>query len=64
MDVENRLKEHNASASKGAKYTKTRRPVELVYTEVFETRSMAMIREAQVKRWKKDRKETLILVGK
>lgn len=39
-----RIEEHNTS-KKGAKYTKTRRPVELVYTETYETKQEAMSRE-------------------
>ena len=42
-DVERRVKCHNAG--KGAKYTKSRLPVELVYYETFETKEEAMKRE-------------------
>ena len=47
-DIEKRLKAHNEG--KGAKYTKSRRPVKLVYFETFETRQEAMKREAAIKR--------------
>lgn len=43
-----RLEEHNGS-DKGAKYTKVRRPCQLVYTEVYQTRSEATKREYFIK---------------
>ena len=42
-DLEQRVAAHNTG--KGAKYTKARRPVELVYFEEFETKEQAMKRE-------------------
>lgn len=57
-DLEKRLKEHNFS-KKGARYTKLRRPVELVYTEQFTTLLEARGREAEIKRWKRGKKERL-----
>ena len=39
-DIEKRLEAHNAG--KGAKYTRSRRPVELVYLEQFETKEEAI----------------------
>ena len=45
--VEERIKAHNAG--KGAKYTKSRRPVELVYYEEFPTKEEAMSREYAIK---------------
>ena len=44
VDLTKRMAEHNGSA-KGAKYTRTRRPVSLVYSEVCEDRSQAQKRE-------------------
>ena len=58
-DVEARLKKHNAG--KGAAYTRTHRPVELVYEESRFTRSQALVREAVVKRMPRPRKEKLIM---
>jgi putative endonuclease len=55
-DLERRVKEHNSSKL-GAKYTKIRRPVELVYSKQFSDRSSAMIEEARIK--KLSRKEKL-----
>ena len=58
-DVNKRLHEHNNS-DKGAKYTKARRPVKLIYTEVFKDRSSACKREYEIKQF--SRKEKLGLV--
>lgn len=46
-DLDRRVSAHNDG--KGAKYTKTRRPVELVYFESFETKQGAMRREWEIK---------------
>ena len=58
-DLKRRLAAHNAG--KGAKYTRSRRPVELVYWEELEDKSAAMRRERQVKRL--SRKGKLGLTG-
>lgn len=57
-DLSKRLKAHNSG--KGAKYTRTRRPVALAYYEEFETKKEAMRREAAIK--KLSRKDKLKLV--
>lgn len=57
-DITHRLKMHNEG--KGAKYTRSRGPVELVYLEEFETKQEAMSREAKIKRL--TRKEKLLLI--
>ncbi len=57
-NLEKRLEAHNAG--KGAKYTKTRRPVKLVYQEQFETKEEAMSREYHIKQF--SRKEKLKLI--
>lgn len=59
-DVERRIQEHNSCNIKGAKYTRNRRPVRLVYQESVDTRSQASIREAQIKQLSKYEKETLV----
>ena len=46
--LERRLAAHNAG--KGAKYTKTRRPVRLRYFETLENRSQALRQEAAIKK--------------
>lgn len=54
-DLEKRLHEHNEGRN-GAKYTRGRRPVRLVYQEPCPTRSDALKREREIKklpRWKK-----------
>ncbi|MCB4743649.1 MAG: GIY-YIG nuclease family protein [Sulfurovum sp.] len=48
-NLERRVKEHNHS-NKGAKYTRSRRPVKLVYSEVFKDRSSASKREYYIKK--------------
>ena len=47
-DPERRLRQHQAG--KASRYTRTRRPVELVYTRKFATRSEAMREEVRIKR--------------
>ena len=58
-DVRRRLKEHNSSSS-GAKYTKTRRPVEVVYWTCFEDRSSAQKAECKFKQLTRKQKEKII----
>ena len=58
-DLKKRIKAHNAG--KGAKYTKARRPVELVYFETFDNKGDAIKREYQIKQLKRSEKEKLIL---
>ncbi len=50
---------HNAGT--GAKYTRSRQPIRIVYNEAFGTKSEALKREAAVKKWRKAQKEKLIL---
>jgi len=57
-DPQARLKVHNAG--KGAKYTRSRLPVALVYTEPCESLSAALKRERELKPWKRARKEALL----
>lgn len=54
-DVVRRVEEHNGSP-KGAKYTKSRRPLALVHAETFPTRSAACAREAAIKKLSRDEK--------
>ena len=55
--LEKRIAAHNSG--KGAKYTRNRGPVALVYAEEFETKQEAMSREAKIKRLTKAEKEKL-----
>ena len=57
-DVKRRETVHNTG--KGAKYTKSRLPVQLVYWEGFEDRSDALKRECAIKKLNKKQKEALI----
>ena len=60
-DIEQRVAKHNSG--QGAKYTKIRRPVELVYQEVFDTKSEAMKREYEIKTFTREKKLQLISEG-
>ena len=57
-NLEKRLKDHNAG--KGAKYTKARLPVSLVYHEEFQTKEEAMSREYAIKHMTRTEKSELI----
>ena len=59
-DIEARLAAH--TSGQGAKYTRGRRPVELVYLERFDTRQEAMRREVYIKRL--SRADKLKLIGR
>ena len=60
-DLDKRVMAHNSG--NGAKYTKSRRPVALVYYETYETKEAAMKREAAIKRMSRREKERLIFGG-
>ena len=57
-DIEARVKTHNSGS--GAKYTRGRRPVSLVYYEELPDRSAALKREAAIKRLPRNKKLELI----
>ena len=57
-DLDKRIAAHNNG--KGAKYTKTRRPVILVYSESFDNKRDAMKREWQIKQYTRQQKQKLI----
>lgn len=59
VDVEKRVAAHNAG--KGAKYTKSRRPVQLVWSRSFPTKRDAMHWEWKIKQWSRTQKEALCL---
>lgn len=65
-DIEKRMIEHNgegstkAARSAGAKYTRGRRPVELVYQESFTTRSEALQREYAIKQLSRLEKQQMV----
>ena len=60
-DVQKRLTAHNCG--KGAKYPRSRRPVELVYQETCKDHSEALRREIQVKALNREEKEKIIEAG-
>lgn len=60
-DVQKRLTAHNCG--KGAQYTRSRRPVELVYQETCKDHSEALRREIQVKALNREEKEKIIEAG-
>ncbi len=57
-DVERRVAEHNAGTA--AKYTRGRRPVELVHVETYDSQSAAMQREYAIKQLRRAAKEQLV----
>ena len=61
-DIQRRLREHNGLSrnKKGAKYTRTRRPVKLVYQKQFNNRSEAMKEESRIKKLVRKKKEELL----
>lgn len=60
-DIERRVTAHNEG--RGAKYTRSRRPVKLVYYESFRTKEEAMKREYAIKQMPRLKKEQLIREG-
>lgn len=58
-DLDKRINDHNSG--KGAKYTKSRLPVKLVYYETFDTKEAAMSREWHIKQL--SRNEKLAMIG-
>lgn len=59
-DLTRRLHEHNFDNIKGAKYLRPKRPVSLIFWERHNSQSEARIREAQIKKWKREYKLKLI----
>jgi len=58
-NLEKRIKQHNNSQW-GARYTKIRRPVKLMYSESFTTLQKARRRESEIKDWRREKKLALI----
>ena len=57
-NLEKRIKDHNSG--RGAKYTKSRRPVLLAYYEEFAPKEEAMRREWEIKQLKRQEKQDLV----
>ncbi len=63
-DLENRLKQHNGEIKGGAKYTRSRQPLELVYQESAISRSEALKREIVIKKMTRKAKTALFHLNK
>ena len=57
-DLERRIQQHHAG--EGAKYTKKRLPVILIYSEEFDRIDAAFYREKQIQSWSRKKKQALI----
>ena len=57
-DLERRIAQHQSGAFPG--YTHDRRPIDLMFSETFQTRIDALERERQIKDWSRKKKEALI----
>lgn len=60
QNIVRRINEHNTSNSIGSKYIRNRRPVILVYKEVTHSKSLALKREAEIKRLSRKIKNQII----
>ena len=60
VDISKRVLQHNGELPNGAKYTRTRRPVELVHFEEYLTNALAFKREREIKKMKRADKNYLI----
>lgn len=61
-NLEKRIKEHNGELKGGAKYTRSKRPVKLVYKEEYRTHLEASRREIEIKGWAREKKERLFIL--
>jgi len=59
-DVDRRLRQHNWEIVWWAKYTRVRKPVQVIYKEVFQSRSEACKEESRIKKLSRLEKEKLI----
>jgi len=58
-NLKRRVEEHN-SDKLGARYTRSKQPVQLIYNETFSSKSLALKREWEVKKMTKKEKELLL----
>ena len=58
-DLKKRIEAHN-SGKDGARYTRSRRPVKLVYSEQVESKSAAAKLEYQIKKLPREKKELIV----
>lgn len=61
INIKEREEKHNKG--EGAKYTRNRGPVKIVYFEKYSNRADAMKREAEIKRWPRIKKVELIKIA-
>ena len=59
-DLKRRIAEHNGDDKKGARYTRSRRPVTLRYCKEFDSRAAAAQQEYQIKKLSRARKIAMI----
>jgi putative endonuclease len=59
VDPIKRMEVHNAG--KGSRYTRSRLPVTMVYSETLPDQSSALKREAEVRKWSRKKKEELVV---
>tara|TARA_B100000953_G_C17756887_1_gene337648 strand:+ start:80 stop:394 length:315 start_codon:yes stop_codon:yes gene_type:complete len=59
-DIQKRFKEHQEGGSKAAKYLKGKKPLKLVFYKKIGSLSQALKAEAKIKKWPKEKKESLI----
>lgn len=57
-NIEKRFKDH--LEGRGARYTKSHKPIKIIYKEEFATKSQALKRESEIKSWPRKKKENLI----
>ncbi len=62
-DVQRRIEEHNSDDRLAARYTRGRRPITLLYSEQYTTRSEASRRESEIKQMSREEKKALINTG-
>jgi len=60
QDVQRRFKEHQGGGPKAAKYLRGKDPLELVFHQNIGNRSQALKTEAEIKKWPKKKKESLV----
>ena len=60
QDVQRRFKEHQEGGAKGAKYLRGKAPLKLVFHKKIGNRSQALKTEAEIKKWPKEKKESLV----
>lgn len=58
-DLDKRLKQHNGLIKGGSAYTRSKRPVKLIYFEKYKTRSGALKREYEIKKLSHKKKSSL-----